>query len=438
MENIGFTVPEILLPEKGVDLSKWAVVACDQFSSEPAYWDSVAHFVGDAPSTLKLTYPEAYLESGRGDERIRKINEAMNGYLRNGTLQSAGKGIVVVERRFCDPKKPPRKGLMLAVDMERYDFSPGSVSLIRATEGTIRERIPPRVRIRENAPLEFPHILILIDDPTDSVMKAAEKARKTVVYDFDLMKNSGHLRGALIRDPDDCRSVCRALNALADKKAFRNRYGSDDVILFAVGDGNHSLATAKTIWEKKKISLTAAERETDPARFVLAEINNIYDEGIAFEPIHRVLFGVDTEKLTALFSRKADVRFEAVPFDKKTLKTFAETTGAAQSFYLFDKNGCRKAAVGKPLSAITAGTVQTVLDEFLKSGGGKIDYIHGVDSTAELGARPGNAGIVLPGIAKNEFFETVIRDGAFPKKTFSMGEATEKRFYMEGKSIKQG
>lgn len=436
MENIGFIVPEILLPKKTVDLSKWAVVACDQFSSEPAYWDSVSQFVGEAPSTLKLTYPEAYLESDTGDERIRKINEAMNECLQNGTLQSVGKGIIVVERHFSDPKKPPRKGLILAVDMECYDFSSGSVSLIRATEGTIQERIPPRVRIRENAPLEFPHILILIDDPTDSVMKAAEKARQTVVYDFELMKNSGHLHGSLIQDPDDCDAVCGALNALADKNAFRNRYGSDDVILFAVGDGNHSLATAKTIWEKKKISLTAAERETDPARFVLVEINNIYDEGIAFEPIHRVLFNTDTEKLMRIFSQKADIRFETVPFDKKELKTFAETTGAAQSFYLFDKNGCRKAAVGKSLSAITAGTVQTVLDEFLKSDGGKIDYIHGVDSTAELGVRPGNAGIVLPGIAKTEFFETVIRDGAFPRKTFSMGEANEKRFYMEGKLIK--
>ena len=208
------------------------------------------------------------------------------------------------------------------------------------------------------------------------------------------------------------------------------------MILFAVGDGNHSLATAKTIWEKKKISLTAAERETDPARFVLVEINNIYDEGIAFEPIHRVLFNTDTEKLMRIFSQKADIRFETVPFDKKELKTFAETTAAIQSFYLFDKTGCRKAVVGRPLSAITAGTVQTILDEFLKESGGKIDYIHGVDSTAELGTRPGNAGIVLPGIAKTEFFETVIRDGAFPRKTFSMGEANEKRFYMEGKLIK--
>lgn len=436
MENIGFIVPEILLPKKTVDLSKWAVVACDQFSSEPAYWDSVSQFVGEAPSTLKLTYPEAYLESDTGDKRIRKINEAMNECLQNGTLQSVGKGIIVVERHFSAPQKPPRKGLILAVDMECYDFSSGSVSLIRATEGTIQERIPPRVRIRENAPLEFPHILILIDDPTDSVMKAAEKARQTVVYDFELMKNSGHLHGSLIQDPDDCDAVCGTLNALADKNAFRNRYGSDDVILFAVGDGNHSLATAKTIWEKKKISLTAAERETDPARFVLVEINNIYDEGIAFEPIHRVLFNTDTEKLMRIFSQKADIRFETVPFDKKELKTFAETTAAIQSFYLFDKTGCRKAVVGRPLSAITAGTVQTILDEFLKESGGKIDYIHGVDSTAELGTRPGNAGIVLPGIAKTEFFETVIRDGAFPRKTFSMGEANEKRFYMEGKLIK--
>lgn len=436
MENIGFIVPEILLPKKTVDLSKWAVVACDQFSSEPAYWDSVSQFVGEAPSTLKLTYPEAYLESDTGDERIRKINEAMNECLQNSTLQSVGKGIIVVERHFSDPQKPPRKGLILAVDMECYDFSSGSVSLIRATEGTIQERIPPRVRIRENAPLEFPHILILIDDPTDSVMKAAEKARQTVVYDFELMKNSGHLHGSLIQDPDDCAAVCGALNALADKNAFRNRYGSDDVILFAVGDGNHSLATAKTIWEKKKIALTAAERETDPARFVLVEINNIYDEGIAFEPIHRVLFNTDTEKLMRIFSQKADIRFETVPFDKKELKTFAETTAAIQSFYLFDETGCRKAVVDRPLSAITAGTVQTILDEFLKESGGKIDYIHGVDSTAELGTRPGNAGIVLPGIAKTEFFETVIRDGAFPRKTFSMGEANEKRFYMEGKLIK--
>ncbi|MDY3939590.1 MAG: DUF1015 domain-containing protein [Spirochaetia bacterium] len=435
-QNKGFTIPEILLPKENIDLTKWAVVACDQFSSEPAYWDSVEQIVGNAPSTLRLTYPEAYLETGSKEARIETINRTMNEYLNNGMFRNIGKGIIYIERTFSDKKKAPRKGLILAVDLEYYDFQKGSVSLIRATEGTIQERIPPRVAIRKNAPIEFPHILILIDDRENRVMKAVEKAAKSVVYDFDLMKNSGHLRGSFLSNPQDTDAVCEALNTLADKEAFRNRYGSDDVLLFAVGDGNHSLATAKTLWETRKPSLTAAERETDPARYALVEINNIYDDGIVFEPIHRVLFDADTEKLKTAFAQEAGVRWTPCTADAAALERFAENVTDKQKFYLFDKNNCWEASVDTPLSTITAGTVQTVLDAFLKKENGKIDYIHGIASTLTLGRQPHNIGIVLPNIAKEEFFETVIRDGAFPRKTFSMGEATEKRFYMEGKLIK--
>ena len=208
------------------------------------------------------------------------------------------------------------------------------------------------------------------------------------------------------------------------------------VLLFAVGDGNHSLATAKTLWETRKPSLTAAERETDPARYALVEINNIYDDGIVFEPIHRVLFDADTEKLKTAFAQEAGVRWTPCTADAAALERFAENVTDKQKFYLFDKNNCWEASVDTPLSTITAGTVQTVLDAFLKKENGKIDYIHGIASTLTLGRQPHNIGIVLPNIAKEEFFETVIRDGAFPRKTFSMGEATEKRFYMEGKLIK--
>lgn len=434
-EKKGFTIPEILLPSDGVDLTKWAVVACDQFSSEPDYWDSVTEFVGEAPSTLKLTYPEAYLEENK-TQRIEQINSTMNRYLQEGLFRNCGLGILAVERHFENVTKKPRKGLIIAVDLESYDFKKGSTSLIRATEGTIEERIPPRVAIRENASVEFPHILILIDDLKNSVMNAVEQAEKKVVYDFDLMKNSGHLKGSLIQDPCSIQSITQALNALGDKNAFRNRYGSDDVLLFAVGDGNHSLATAKTLWEKRKPSLTAAEKEKDPARFALVEINNIYDEGIVFEPIHRVLFNVNSEELRRTLATKADILFQPIKKEKFKLLEFAESLPQNQGFILFDSENCWKATINKPLSTITAGTIQLILDEFLTTQGGKIDYIHGVDSTLTLGSQTGNVGIILPNIAKESFFETVIRDGAFPRKTFSMGEATEKRFYMEGKLIK--
>lgn len=433
--NKGFIIPQVLLPKKKIDPSKWAVVACDQFSSEPEYWNSAEEIVADAPSTLKLTYPEAYLEKGSREERIESINRTMKKYLAEGIFDKVDSGIIFIERTFSDAEKSPRKGLILAVDLEYYDYKKGSTSLIRATEGTIEERIPPRVAIRKNAPMEFPHILILIDDRTHSVTKAAEKAHKKTLYDFDLMKNSGHLRGSLIENSIDIENICAALNALADKDAFRNRYGSDDLLLFAVGDGNHSLATAKTLWETKKLSLTTAERETDPTRFALAEINNIYDDGIVFEPIHRVLFSADIEALKTAFSRAADTVFKQCTADKETLNRFANATTEKQQFYLFDSDRCWLAEIGKPLSTITAGTVQTVLDDFLKANDSKIDYIHGVASTVALGTQPHNAGIILPNIAKEEFFETVIRDGAFPRKTFSMGEATEKRFYMEGRLI---
>lgn len=434
--NQGFTIPEILLPKKEIDPTKWAVVACDQFSSEPEYWDSVEKIVGNAPSTLRLTYPEAYLETGSKEERIETINRTMKDYLENGVFENIGRGLIYIERTFSDKKKAARKGLILAVDLEYYDYNKGSVSLIRATEGTIRERIPPRVAIRKNAPIEFPHILILIDDRSNSVLNAAGEAAKSIVYDFDLMKDSGHLRGSLINDEKETETICAALNALADKTAFRNRYGSDDVLLFAVGDGNHSLATAKTLWETRKLSLTAAERETDPARFALVEVNNIYDEGIVFEPIHRVLFDADIEALKQAFIRSAGITLTPCPLNNADLETLASGTTEKQQFYLFDEKNCWLAQIENPLSTITAGTVQSVLDAFLKTSDAKIDYIHGVSSTVTLGTHPGNVGIILPNIAKEEFFETVIRDGAFPRKTFSMGEATEKRFYMEGKLIK--
>ena len=435
MENIGFIVPEILLPKKTVDLSKWAVVACDQFSSEPAYWDSVSQFVGEAPSTLKLTYPEAYLESDTGDERIRKINEAMNECLQNGTLQSVGKGIIVVERHFSDPKKPPRKGLILAVDMECYDFSSGSVSLIRATEGTIQERIPPRVRIRENAPLEFPHILILIDDPTDSVMKAAEKARQTVVYDFELMKNSGHLHGSLIQDPDDCGAVCGALNALADKNAFRNRYGSDDVILFAVGDGNHSLATAKSCWEDIKKGLSESERETHRARYALVEIENIYDEALLFEPIHRVFFGLDKSELEKEILKYA----KSILYRKEeSLDSLIKRINSSKGlhFGLCCSGELFSVEVKGSKNFLSASLMQSVIDSLKERNACQIDYIHGVDVTQKLSEESGNIGIILPDVDKSTFFETVIKEGSFPRKTFSIGHANEKRYYMEARRIK--
>ncbi len=438
-DSIGVQIPEVYLPRPGVDLSKWAVIACDQFTSQPEYWQQAERLVHDAPSTLNLIFPEVYLEEAGAEQRIQRIQSMMRQYLDEGVLQSA-EGMVFVERTIGGKT---RRGLVLALDLERYDFHKGSQSLIRATEGTIIERLPPRIKIRQGAPLEFPHILVLIDDPHRTVIEplAQQKSRLQSIYDFELMLGSGHLAGWLVSDSKIEAQIIQALTRLADPAGFASRYGVDpsqQVLLFAMGDGNHSLATAKAIWEKVKAEAKGSALPADhPARFALVEIENVHDDALEFEPIHRVLFAVRRDPLAgiqAFFGERCMLKpaGSAVQMVAEVNKAI----GASQSIGLVSHQGFFVATIDHPDTNLPVGTLQKFLDQFIEQGGAdKIDYVHGEDVVISLGRQVGNFGFYLPAMSKSELFKTVILDGALPRKTFSMGEAHEKRFYVEGRKI---
>lgn len=431
---LGVAVPRICLPAKGVDYATWAVVACDQYSSEHEYWEDVRALVGDAPSTLNMIFPECYLEDADKAERVVRIREAMKAALAGGAVRELEPGFVLVERT-TPFEKHPRKGLVLAVDLEAYRYGKGVTTLIRPTEGTIVERLPPRMDIRRGAPLELPHIMLLIDDPERSVIEPlyAKMGQLETLYDFHLMKGAGHVRGARVAGEADLSAVAAALERLADRAAYEAKYGSKDVLLFAVGDGNHSLATAKAIWEETKQGLSLAEQADHPARFALVELVNVYDEGLPFHPIHRVLFKADEAALLADI-RAAGGDFEAMAWDKAVAKT-DEATGEHR-FAFVSAGTAGLVSFKKPSANLAAGTIQEILDAHLKAHPATvIDYIHGTDSLAALAKKPGNLGLYLPPIDKAGFFATVIRDGVMPRKTFSMGEAPEKRFYIEARKI---
>lgn len=441
-ESLALGIPEILLPKEEVDLTRWAVIACDQYTSEPEYWKKVEEFVGEAPSTLRMIYPEVYLNAPDKEERITRIQATMKDYLSRGLFRQVS-GLVYVERETAHGW---RKGLLAAVDLEKYDYNPKASSLIRATEGTILERIPPRVKIREGASLEFPHIMILIDDPENQVIGPAtdHKNEFPLLYDFDLMFDSGHLRGYLVHKPEVEKMIIQGLEKLADPARFCEKYNLPEdtpLLLFAMGDGNHSLATAKAIWEKAKAQAADPARlMTSPLRYALVEIVNLHDESLVFEPIHRVLFGVkkveDFEKaLKNYFSGQVEIRlqpsYQAVKDEVNKHRGEEQVAGLVTGRLLATIHFLR------PSSNLTVGTVQKFLDEFLKEKQAEgIDYVHGDEAVLNLTRKKeDNLGIYLPAMDKNELFPTVILDGALPRKTFSMGEAWEKRFYLEGRKL---
>lgn len=432
--QIGVQIPTTYLPVKNINPAKWAVIACDQFTSQPEYWEKVAEFVGDSPSTLHLTLPEVLLGTSGEQERVQSINSRMNQYLSDGLLLPVDR-IIYVERSV-DGKT--RHGLMLALDLERYDFTKGSQSLIRATEGTILDRLPPRIRIRKDAPLEFPHILVLIDDPRDKVIGtiAEQKEHLPVVYDFDLMLNSGHLTGRLVSDDALETSVIHNLELLARPDVFYPKYkvnAENGILLFAVGDGNHSLATAKAIWEELKPTVGMDH----PARYALVEIENIHDEGLAFEPIHRVLFNTRLDIKQALYDQfGSNLTFEKAGNQEELITKVKKGAQDAHLFGLIKSGELLLGRIEHPIANLAVGSLQPVLDRYLKEGNANsIDYVHGDEAVFTLGIQPGNTGIYLPAMPKNELFRTVLLDGALPRKTFSMGEAHEKRFYMESRKI---
>lgn len=430
--SVGVLVPEILLPPKGTDMYKWAVVACDQFTSQKEYWEEARRIIGDAPSTLDLILPEAWLGAQDEQERIAHIKEKMQEYLHNGTLVKQPQGFVLVERTAAGNT---RHGLVMALDLEKYDYSKGSGTLIRATEGTIVERIPPRLCIREGAAVELPHILVLIDDPEETVIEplTAQAEKLPLLYDTDLMLGGGHISGRLVSGEKEIMGVLEALTALSDKAAFEKKYGSKPVLLFAMGDGNHSLATAKANWEKIKATLPEEQREDHPARYALIELNNVHDKGIVFEAIHRNVFGIPGEKLVEALLQKLREQNGGAEIGPEQAPAGGEKH--VIPFYYGDKSGAF--IVTEPAVQLAVGTLQNAIDAVLKELGGEVDYIHGIDVVKELAQKPDTTGFLLPDMEKSELFPTVVYDGALPRKTFSMGEAAEKRYYMEARLLEK-
>ncbi len=414
-----FTTADILLPKLDAEgMSKWAVVACDQYTSEPQYWEKTAEIAGASPSALKLILPEVYLEAPDAKQRISDINAAMLKYLSEGIFEEYKDALILTVRTQADGKV--RTGLVGAIDLEKYDYTKGSTSEVRATEATVASRIPPRVEIRRDAALELPHIMILIDDIKKTVIEPLEARLDTLekVYDFELMQGGGHLAGYLVKG-EDAKAVFAALDVLADKDGFNSRYGlsGEEVLLYAMGDGNHSLATAKACYEEKKANGSA---DAKLARYALAEVVNLHSEALEFEAIHRVIVDADTDDL----------------MDKMTEALGLVKGAEGQSFTVVLNGEEVQYTITKESSNLTVGSLQSFLDEYLSSNKGVIDYIHGDDVVKSLCEAKNSIGFLLPSMTKAELFPTVIKDGALPRKTFSMGHAHDKRFYCEARKIR--
>ena len=434
MKNeLPFQSADILLP-RDCDLSLWSVVACDQYTSQPEYWQRVEERVGRAPSSLRLILPESCLEGPGVETDIMEINNTMTRYLRENRFEEHKDAIFYVERTLDSGKV--RRGLMGMVDLEQYDYEPGAQTPIRATEGTVLSRIPPRVAVRKNAPIELPHVVLLMDDRDRTVIEplAGQTASMEKLYDFDLMERGGHIRGWELTGEQQGQ-VAQALAALADPEAFRRRYGLGEdapVLLFAVGDGNHSLATAKECYERAK-GLTAPEQwDSLPARYALVELNNLHDSSLEFEPIHRVVFGVEPEELLQALRRARDAG-ELSGGSGPAHPLLYAYRGAGGT----GERGCIH--VNRPAARLPAGTLQSFLDGFLSAHpGARVDYIHGGHVALRLAEERRDAvAFLLPDMEKEELFPTVIHDGVLPRKTFSMGEAHDKRFYLEARRIRR-
>lgn len=413
--DLGFGPANILLP-RGCDLSKWSVVACDQYTAQPEYWQRVEKQVREAPSALRLILPESRLTQNDVDAQIQTIHQTMDDYLAHGQLQELSQSMIYVERTQVNGRV--RRGLVGAVDLERYDFRAGSESLIRATEGTVLERIPPRVKVRQGAALELPHVMLLVDDPVRTVIAplAGQTEEMELLYDFDLMENGGHIKGWRLTERQ-LDQVAGALDALADEKAFQGHYNAPGkpALLFAVGDGNHSLATAKACHE--------ADPSNPLARYALAELVDLHDEALEFEPIHRVLFGVEAVEVLEALKAACPGAYDGV--------------GEGHVLSYIHAGGVGAITVPQPGSQLAVGTLQRFLDGYAADHPSvRLDYIHGADVTETLARQPGNLGFLLPAMEKDQLFPTVIFDGVLPRKTFSMGEAHDKRFYLEARKIR--
>ncbi|RHR08861.1 DUF1015 domain-containing protein [Pseudoflavonifractor sp. AF19-9AC] len=429
--NFPFQSADILLPQS-CDLSLWSVVACDQYTSQPEYWQRVEERVGRAPSSLRLILPESCLEGPDVETDIMEINNTMTRYLREGRFAEYPDSLIYVERTLDNGRV--RRGLMGMVDLEQYDYEPGAVTPVRATEGTVLSRIPPRVAVRKNAPIELPHVMLLADDPKETVIEplAGQTGEMELLYDFDLMERGGHIKGWRLGEKQ-IEQVARAMEALADPETFHRRYDLTEdtpVLLFAVGDGNHSLATAKECYERQKRVTPPEQWNSLPARYALCELVNLHDHSLEFEPIHRVVFGVDPRFLVDELAR----------YYPNTLRGEGPATDQRRHVLRYVHAGEEGVVtVLTPRAQLAVGTLQTFLDEFLATHPqSRIDYVHGDDVARSLACEREDAiAFLLPAMGKEELFPTVIHDGVLPRKTFSMGEAHDKRFYLEARRIRR-
>lgn len=402
-------IPKILLPSKDIDPTKWAVIACDQFTSQPDYWERLDDLVGDAKSTLKLIYPEAYLERDDKEERTQAINDTMQEYLAQGVFSEV-EDFVLVDRQIADGRH--RIGLMISVDLDDYEYTPFNTALIKATEKTVVERLPARIAVRKGASIELPHIMLLMDDDKDILGELyANRDSMDKLYDFTLNMGGGRLVGYRVKDSEKVRS---RLEELASGEVSKSKYGVEQSIMFVVGDGNHSLATAKECWENIKKTLTPEQTLTHPARYALCELVNLHDSSLEFSPIHRVMFNVGEEFISYLQDRLVG--------DDTTIANYKDKQ------YLLHINS-------SPSDAIA--DIQQAIDDYLATHSkAYVDYVHGEEYTLDVARSNDAVAIFMPTISKQSLFGYVARRGVLPRKSFSMGHAEDKRYYMEAKLIK--
>ncbi|MDC7221479.1 MAG: DUF1015 domain-containing protein [Spirochaetales bacterium] len=418
LSKVGLGLPRIMLPNDKIDYTKWSVVACDQFTSDKKYWKDVESVAGDAPSTRRMILPEVYLEEIDKEAERDKINETMETYLNDGTLEACEPGFVYVERSTPHVKK--RQGLVVALDLEMYDFQKGTNTPIRPTEATVLDRLPARIDVRRNAVLDLPHILVLFDDPQKKVFSLMEKNADSLetLYDFDLMKEGGHICGRLVKDEALLEELAGLFESLKANKP----------LLFAIGDGNHSLASAKEVWRELKEKGAPADH---PARYALVEIENIHDDGLVFEPIHRVLFAMKDDS----FFEGIKALPGAVAQEVASLEDIKAKMGEEGYIGLTWKGKYWLLNLKGDADELEAERLHAFLDPWLDANGITVDYIHGDEAYLELCSQEGNGGVYLPAIDKSEFFGLVDRKGSMPRKTFSLGEAEEKRYYLEAAKL---
>ncbi len=394
----------ILIPKNNIDLFKYACVACDQFTGDKEYWDKVDSLAKDAYSTYNITFPEIYLGKDN-DARIKNINKTMNDYLEKDIFDEIENSIIYIERTLNDGKV--RKGLVLACDLEAYEYKKGTKSLIRPTEGTIEDRLPPRVKIRENAPMELPHIMLLVDDAKNILIESIKAEDITLLYETPLMQSGGSIKGYKLSD--------KKADEIINNLPLVDCKNGDDIIRIAVGDGNHSLATAKKCWENIKPTLSEEEKLTHPARFALCEVVNLHSSALEFEPIHRILYNVDTDKFLSVLEANKDENGQKVTVIIKDM---------VKDFYI------------SPSHCLTVGTIQNIIDTYLAENGGEVDYIHEPEQVEKNAQNDNAVGLLIPGLDKGDLFPAVLQNGALPRKTFSMGMGIDKRYYFEARKIK--